>query len=310
VFPSVPDLDRRSLMSAPLLDGERLIGLVVVEAASGEGDFTRLELVVLEGIAALFSLALQRMRAKATTQAQGRLRHDLSAASRVQRGFMSHSLPDEAGVIARAEYVPALTVGGDFYGLHYDGEGKVGGVIGDVSGCGVSAALVMSRCAFESERAMRAGKPPAAVLRSVEEVLQDAESETFVTMACIQLDTATRRVRIANAGHLPLVVRRSNGQTYTAGGASGTPLGMVPSDHEEEELVLDGHEILVLMTDGLLDALDPSGGDLSMQRLLRLIQDVPHDPDRVTERIRAAVQAAKTNAFLDDVTWVALQLAA
>src|SRR5262245_34226931 len=106
LFPALHGVKRGSLMSAPLVDVAQLIGLIVVEAAPAAADFSSFDLDVLEGIAALFSLALQRLRAKETEYVQARIELDLKTARRVQRRFMSESLPPSIGVTAPAEYLP------------------------------------------------------------------------------------------------------------------------------------------------------------------------------------------------------------
>lgn len=300
-----------SIMSAPLLDaGDKLAGVLAIERAPGEADFTHMELVAFEGIAALLALALQRLDVNQADLVRARVDLDRKAARRVQRGLMSSRLPPNAGVTAYSEYLPALDVGGDFYSVRYLGNGKVSVAIGDVSGNGVSAALVMSRVASDIERALRSGSSPSMVLRDVNDGLSDLESERFVTASCIRLDTRSRKVTVANAGHLPLIVRRANGHAFTCGNASGMPLGMLPCDYEEEELVLEPRDILLLITDGLVDALDHPTGRNGMNVLLRLVQGAPHDPRLIHARIRAAVDRARAQSVLDDVTWVGLQLAA
>jgi phosphoserine phosphatase RsbU/P len=308
-FPAPRCAEGGSLMSAPLLDSsERLAGLIVIERMARKPDFTRMELVALEGIATLLSLALQRLDVGQADGARARADLDRSAARRVQRGLMSSRLPPNIGVTAYSEYLPAFDVGGDFYSLKYLGNGKVSAAIGDVSGNGVSAALLMSRVASDIERALRAGDSPSAVLRNVNEGLSGLESDRFVTASCIRLDTRSRKVTVANAGHLPLVVRRASGHAFTCGGASGTPLGMLPCDYAEEELALEQGDILLLVTDGLVEALDSPSGHEGMTVLLRLVQGAPHDPRLIRARIRAAVDRARASSVLDDVTWVGLQL--
>lgn len=310
-FPALRDARRGPLMSAPLLDAAGgLIGLIVVEAAPDERDFTHRDVVVLEGIAALLSLALQQLRGEEGGAALARIELDRRAACRVQRSLMSRDLPPGIGVTAHTEYLPAFDVGGDFYSLRYLGDRKISVAIGDVSGNGVSAALVMSRVASDIERALGAGEAPGTVLNALNGSLADAESEMFVTASCLQLDTRSRRLTVANAGHLPLIVRRASGEVFTCGGASGTPLGMLPGEYDEEDLVLEPMDILLLMTDGLLEALDHPSGRMGMQVLLDLVRGAPHDPRAINALIREEVDRARTEHVLDDVTWVGLQLAA
>jgi serine phosphatase RsbU (regulator of sigma subunit) len=308
-LPALRDLQRCSVMSAPLLDDAgTFIGLAVVEAAPGTPDLGPAELDLLAGFASLLSIALQRLRARDPAQARREL--DLAAAGRVQRRLMSGTLPPDVGVTALAEYHPALGVGGDFYSLQHLGGRQVSVAIGDVSGNGVSAALVMSRVASDMERALAAGEAPSTVLGKINAALSDVESETFVTASCIRLDTGTGAMTVANAGHLPLIVRRASGEVFTCGAASGMPLGMVPCDYTQEELLLGRSDFVLLMTDGLLEALDHPSGHTGMQLLLREVGAAPHDPRVINERIRAAVDRARSRHALDDVTWVGLQLVA
>jgi serine phosphatase RsbU (regulator of sigma subunit) len=223
---------------------------------------------------------------------------------------MSSSLPPGIGVSAHTEYLPAFDVGGDFYGLTDLGGGRVGAAIGDVSGNGVSAALVMSRVASDIQRALVAGDAPATVLAAVNGGMLDAESEMFVTASCMRLDTRSRRLTVANAGHLPVVVRRASGEVFTCGEASGTPLGMLPAEYDEEEIHLDAGDIVLLMTDGVIEALEQPNGQMGMEFLIEHVRRAPHAPLLVSDRIRGAVEAARRRKTLDDVTWITLQLEA
>jgi len=308
VFPALHGVRRGSLMSAPLLDSSTIIGLVIVEAAPAAEDFTAFDLDVLEGIAALFSLALQRLRAKETEYVQARIELDMKTARKVQRRFMSDSLPAAIGVTATAEYLPCFDVGGDFYDLAYLGDGQVAAVIGDVSGKGVSAALVMSHVAANFRRALRTPAAPSRILKDVNHDIADDESESFVTASCIRIDASQRRLTVANAGHIPLTVRRATGEVFTFGSPSGTPLGMMPCDYLDEELSLQPMDIVLLMTDGLVEALDRPSDRMGMQLLLGVVKYAPHDPKMISSRILAAVNKMKGTKLLDDVTLVALQL--
>jgi serine phosphatase RsbU (regulator of sigma subunit) len=253
--------------------------------------------------------AQETARAAREAAARARREVDLEAARRLQRRMMSGTLPDGVGVTAVVEYRPALGVGGDFYSLRYLGSGRVSIAIGDVAGCGVSAALVMARIASDLQRALGAGEAPSAVLARVSGGLADAGAETFVTASCLRLDTSARTMTVANAGHLPIVVRRPSGDVFTCGGATGTPLGIEPCGYAEEVIALHAGDLLLLATDGLIEALDPPGGERGQEALLDLLRAAPHDARAVHERLCAAVDEAGRAHELDDVTWVGLQVA-
>ncbi|HKA89867.1 MAG TPA: GAF domain-containing SpoIIE family protein phosphatase [Haliangiales bacterium] len=309
LFPALHAAKRGSLMSAPLLDAGAVIGLCVVEGGPAAPSFTAFDLDLLQGVAALFSLALQRLRSKETQNAHASVEKDLKSARNVQRRFMSQPLPKDTGVTVDAEYLPAFDVGGDFYEIIHLGDGQIGGAIGDVSGKGVSAALVMARVSSEVRRALRSGVSPARVLKYVNGGLtKDVESETFVTASSIRLDARARKLTVANAGHIPMIVRRASGETFTFGPPSGTPLGMMDSEYSDDVLDLEPLDIVLLMTDGLVDALDRPSDRMGMELLLGLIRYAPHDPKLINARILEAVGKMKGTKPLDDVTLVALQL--
>lgn len=234
---------------------------------------------------------------------------DRKSAGQVQRRLMGASLPPGVGVTADTAYLPAFDVGGDFYELVHLGDGIVAGAIGDVSGKGVAAALIMSRVSLDFRRALRTGSCPAEVLESVNADLTDLDPETFVTGACFRLDSRRRRLTVANAGHIPFVVRRAAGEVFTFGWPSGTPLGMVTCHYCDEELDLEPRDIVVLMTDGLLEALGRAGDCMGSGRLLRLVRSVAHDPKVVNASILEAASRRKGGRPLDDMTLVSLQLA-
>lgn len=297
-------------LRAPLVDElERPIGALVIEAAPGAPEFTHLHSQVLEGVAALVSIVVQRLRPEAADRQRARLELDRKAAREMQRRLMHARLPAGVGVTAHAEYLPSLDVGGDFYGLRQLADGTVAAVIGDVSGNGVSAALLMSRVAADLERGLATGATPSRVLEAVNAALTDAESESFVTACCLRIDARRRALTVANAGHLPMLVRRAGGRVLLHGDASGLPLGMVAAgEYQDEALSLERGDLVVLVTDGVLEALDHPSGRLGLELLRELVREGPHDARALHARLRAAIHEAQARAPLDDVTWLVLQL--
>lgn len=307
-LPAIPHLRRGAMMSAPVLDADDLVGLVAVERVPEGPEFRALELDVLEGIAAQLALALRSLRTHRADRQRARIEQDRKAAHRIQRGLMTCSLPPGLGVRARAGYLPALDVGGDFYTVSHLGGDRVGAAIGDVAGNGVSAALVMSRVALDVQRALAGGSPPAEVLRGVNERMLDGDGETFATAACAWLDARSRVLTVANAGHLPILVRRTSGEVEVVGGATGTPLGMLPETYAEERIQLRPGDLVLLVTDGLAEALEWGDGAVALGRLPDLVRRAPHDVDKLSRRIHAAVKRSGSHQVLDDVAWIALQL--
>jgi len=288
-------------MAANLLDGTEQMGVLVVEASPGR-TFDEVDLRILESVAHLYSLAFLRQSRRSSIEL------DRRAASSVQRRLMNRPLPAGAGVKVDAIYRPALDVGGDFYDLALRGDGRIGGTIGDVAGKGVAAALVMSRVSADMGRAIRSAGTPSQALEQVDSTLADGDTESFVTAACLSLDTRSRMLTVANAGHVPLLVRRENGEVLDFGHASGAPLGMVRCEYVDEHLELQPRDIVLLMTDGLVEAFDRPDDRMGAEALHRLVQNAPHDPKAINARLLAAADARQRLQPLDDVTLVAIQL--
>src|SRR5258706_2315111 len=153
------------------------------------------------------------------------LQRDLEAARRIQRSFLPSLPPTVGGFRVAAEYRPAFDVGGDFYDVCSRRAGHLRAVIGDVSGKGVSAALFMSRVSSEVRRLAPAVNSPRRLLEELNRRFGDDGDDTFVTAASVELDAASRRIIIANAGHVVPLVRRASGSVLPLGGrVSGPPI--------------------------------------------------------------------------------------
>jgi len=234
------------------------------------------------------------------------LKHELAAARELQRNLLP-DVPDlYNGVRMHAVYRPVGEVGGDFYDLMEVSNRRFLVVIGDVSGHGIAAALMMSRISSEFRWVARQGFPPDEVLRLINGTV--ADSELFVTAMCIEVDPQARSLRVANAGHNPIFGRRrATGDTWLFGEASGAPLGMLDDEsYTVETAYLERGDLIVLTTDGVTEALEPnaapSGGVVA-----NLIAGSPHDVVVVSQRIADAVVSSERGAF-DDVAVLAMEM--
>jgi len=173
-------------------------------------------------------------------------------------------------------YRPAREVGGDFYDFHLLPEGKLGLVVGDATGKGVPAALVMSTtCGMLQSTARALGSPsPGEVLAQVNETLiARIPQNMFVTCFYAVLDPESGNLRYANAGHDPPHVRRSDDNAEELR-ARGMPLGLMPKmEYEEKEITLQANEAALFYSDGLVEAHDPKGEMFGFPRLRALISE-------------------------------------
>jgi serine phosphatase RsbU (regulator of sigma subunit)/predicted ester cyclase len=203
-----------------------------------------------------------------------RVEQELRVARRIQQASLPKGVPELEGWEIVPYYRPAREVGGDFYDFHLLSDDRVGLVIGDATGKGVPAALVMSTtCGMLRVAAQTSdSSSPGEVLQQVNEALApNIATNTFVTCFYALLDLQSGRLTYANAGHdLPYLRRRGGGCEELR--ATGMPLGLMPGmSYEEKEIELDVGEGVFFYSDGLVEAHDPKGEMFGFPRLRELV---------------------------------------
>jgi serine phosphatase RsbU (regulator of sigma subunit) len=206
----------------------------------------------------------------------------------VARSIQQASLPQEVPILEGWEiapyYQPAREVGGDFYDFHLLSEGRLGVVVGDATGKGVPAALVMSTtCGMLQLAAGALDSPsPGEVLEQVNETLvARIPSNTFVTCFYAILDPESATLRYANAGHDLPYLRRVGGDAEELR-ARGMPLGLISGmNYEQKEIVLEEGEAALFYSDGLVEAHDQRGELFGFPRLRGLV--AKHGQERSLE---------------------------
>lgn len=214
-------------------------------------------------------------------------------------------LPSELnGFRIAGQYSPAFDVGGDFYGFAASPEGEVTLVIGDVCGRGAPAASWLQVIRPEVTRLCNMGISPARLLEELNAFgCTRLPDSIFVTAAALRLDAKGRQMIMSNAGHVPAMIRSAT-PARLVGAASGPPLGMVANAHYEEEFVaLEPGDLIVLMTDGVLEAIEE---DLvHMPNLLSMLGAQPGHAEQVTQNIFNRVR--RTLRRPDDVTLLSVE---
>jgi predicted ester cyclase len=204
-----------------------------------------------------------------------RVEQELRVARRIQQASLPEEVPTLEGWHINPIYQPAREVGGDFYDFHLLPEGRLGFVVGDATGKGVPAALVMSTTCGMLQLAAQAldSSSPGEVLERVNEALvARIPANMFVTCFYAILEPESGRLRYANAGHdLPYVWQSGEAEELRA---RGMPLGLMPGmSYEQKEIVLDVGEGVFFYSDGLVEAHDPKGEMFGFPRLRALIAE-------------------------------------
>jgi serine phosphatase RsbU (regulator of sigma subunit)/predicted ester cyclase len=220
---------------------------------------------------------LRKRRLEQEISERERVEQELRVARRIQQASLPEKVPELDGWQITPFYRPAREVGGDFYDFHFLSEGRVGIVVGDATGKGVPAALVMSTTCGMLQLAAQAldSSSPGEVLERVNEALTiRIPANMFVTCFYCILDPKSASVSYANAGHdLPYVLRGSGGYCEELR-ARGMPLGLMPAmSYEEKETNLNSGEAALFYSDGLVEAHNPKGEMFGFPRLRALITE-------------------------------------
>ena len=227
---------------------------------------------------------LRKQRLEQEIRERERVEQELRVARTIQQASLPKEVPELEGWQISPFYRPAREVGGDFYDFHLLSEGRLGLVVGDATGKGVPAALVMSTTCGMLQLAAQAldSSSPSEVLARVNEtLLARIPLNMFVTCFYCILDPESASLSYANAGHDLPYLRRVGGDAEELR-ARGMPLGLMPGmSYEQKEIVLGAGEAALFYSDGLVEAHDQRGEMFGFPRLRALVAE--HGEDRSLE---------------------------
>jgi serine phosphatase RsbU (regulator of sigma subunit)/predicted ester cyclase len=217
-------------------------------------------------------LELTRRRLEQEIRERERVEQELSVARRIQQASLPKTLPDLEGWEIAPHYRPAREVGGDFYDVLELEDGQFGLVVGDATGKGVPAALVMATTCGMLRAAANSSNSPGEVLERVNEALSARiPPSMFVTCFYAVLDPESGRLLYANAGHDLPYLRRGGGDAEELR-ARGMPLGLMPGmSYEEGDNYLREGDSVLFYSDGLVEARNPHREMFGFPRLRILI---------------------------------------
>jgi serine phosphatase RsbU (regulator of sigma subunit) len=186
-------------------------------------------------------------------QQRERIEQELRVARMIQQTLLPKSLPELEGHEIAVYYQPAREVGGDFYDFLRLPDGHLGLIVGDVSGKGVPAAIVMAITRTMLRSSYHLGSPGQILQKVNDDLLPDIPPNVFVTCLAALLDGRTGQLQYANAGHDPPFLRHAKGVSKLR--ATGMPLGLMPDmTYEQKEVTLQPGDSVLLYSDGLAEA--------------------------------------------------------
>lgn len=304
----------RSILCAPMSVKDRCVGAIELVNKNQENDlFNETDLKILETLASSAALAVINARMAKALVEQERVKRELELAAEIQRRF----LPDRSN---ETEKLPiaginkaARGVSGDFFDYFVLPDGRIYFGLGDVSGKGINAALLMSKTASLFRCLGKTVRDPGRLLGMINaELCETAAHGMFVTMAAGIYDPrpgCEGLIRLANAGHEPILLHKND--TFETFGADGPPLGIVPplpgedGAYDEVQIFPDGGSIYIY-TDGLTEGYTSTGATLEVEGVRNILTTFSDDPfeDRIERLVNAVYQPGIS--LRDDVTVLAL----
>ncbi|MFD3694650.1 SpoIIE family protein phosphatase [Streptomyces sp. NPDC058646] len=261
----------------PLVARGTVLGAVAVTRLRDREPFDEEERVLIDELVARAALNIDNARMY-TRQRQ--------AALTLQRSLTNSALPEVPGLELTGRYLPASDhdVGGDWFDVIQLPGGRTGLVIGDVMGHGIHAAAVMGQLRTAVRTLARLDVPPEQMLRSLDAVVADLGEDEMATCVYAVHDPESGSCVIARAGHPPPAVAGSDGRITFLDGPPGTPLGTGGQDFPAEEVPLPPGSLLVLYTDGLIEARDRDL-DQGMDQLATALHGVDQPLEELCDEI-------------------------
>jgi len=289
----------------------RLIGLLALGERRSEEPYSSEDMNLLGAVASQVGVALESIRLAESIaermEAERRAAHEVEIAREVQSKLFPQKMPPLTTLDYSGGCIQARVVGGDYYDFLDLGPGRLGIVLADIAGKGISGALLMAnlQANLRSQYALALDDLPR-LLQSVNRLFREnTPDDRFATLFFADYSDAGRKLRYVNCGHNPPLLLRAGGKLEKLV-ATATVLGMFPDwECEVVETVLSPGDVLVMYTDGVSEAPDANGDEFGERRLLESIRSMDHaGADVLRNNITAAVQKFSCGAQADDITLV------
>ena len=297
-----------SAMAAPLFDNEKVLGVLYADSRDRGVTYGEEHLEILTLLANMAAVKITNARLLEQDEARRRMEQELAVAKRIQRNLLPEP-PPLRGWEVDARLESCYEVGGDLYDFHLRADGTLVFLIGDVSGKGMGAALLMSSAMSSLRTLYDQCTDPAELAARLNVVMhRSSEAGRFVTLFIGMLEPGSGRLRYVNAGHnFPILIERGEVQRLPTG---GLPVAILAnSTFEPGEAQMAPGALLALFTDGIPEA-DRGQEMFEEERLIEVLTAGADEPAldalgrRVMERVDGFLAGARRT---DDITLLLLR---
>ncbi len=306
----------RSFIAVPIMFLGKKYGVLIAVNPINQKGFSQTSFTLAKSLGDQGGLAFYNLDGISALVAKSKIESDLRLASSVQHYLLPKELPNNDNISIAVKYFPHQLIGGDGYDIIKLPNGKIGVVIADVSGKGISAALLMAVTQSKLHYIAKQGYSPIQTLKILnKEIINLMRTDMFVTLTFAVIENDASKITIARAGHEKPIIYKADKNECFEPKSSGMAVGMVEPEIfdetiEEVEITLDKNDIIVLYTDGITEATNDVGEEYSTKRLTNSIiknatsETAENFNDKIIKDLKTFTG---TSAYNDDLTLLSIK---
>jgi len=308
----------RTLLIVPMRFGSQVLGVLALVNRTDQTPYTHGDQNLLQAMADQACVPIHYAGLRAALERKKQLDRDIHAAQQIQASLLPQNIPQPDGVQLGAFNLPAYDIGGDYYDFIHIDENHLGIAVADVSGKGIGGAMMMAVCQGILRTRAQQEQSPASMLSELNRVLSENLAEDmFITMLYMVLNTKTRQLTFARAGHeRPLLCHGTEAHRDPQPlDAPGIAIGLAEpkvfdSVIQDISLQLEPNDAMIVYTDGITEALNEAGEEWGLESFRELIKNAPPStPDVLLNTIRRELNRyVGAQQQYDDMTLLVLRL--
>lgn len=294
-----------SILAVPLVTENEILGMIYADSSKGRQIFTEEHLNILTTLASVASIRIEKDRLTEERLARERLEYELKLAAEIQQRLQPSSIPEFRDYEFEGISIPCYEIGGDYYDFVLRNEEKIVLALGDVSGKGTSAALMMASLHAAIRSQLSLDFDLSKTLTAVNQYFVNCFPQNrFVTLFIAELNMKNGTFEYVNAGHEAALLVRKNGGVEKLE-SSSLPLGIFEGvDYKIITNCLEPGDFLVAFSDGVTEAISPDGKEFGVERLAEVIcENIDLSASRIRDKIDSTISGFTGNtSFKDDLT--------
>jgi len=297
----------RSVLAVPLGVGANVFGIIYADSPLSDARFTEDHLKVLTTLSSVAAIRVENARLTEEQMERERLEREQQVASEIQQRFLPAAAPHIEGYELQGISFPCYEIGGDYYDFIQRDNGNMVVALGDVSGKGTAAALLMSSLHAAIHAQADTHDSIVSTIQAVNKYLTESiPPNRFVTLFYAELNPELGRLTFLNAGHNPPLIVHAGG-TMEQLASGGLPLGiMADAEFREGRTQLLPGDVLVIYSDGVSEAVNPTGEEFGPTRLYEVVaRNLDASASGIRDRIESALtKFCQGTPAADDITLV------